>query len=81
MKSHYKELLVQSNLNKGLLKRLAFPKLSSSYNNHLLKPVKLTKLTCLKLAKGYKRTLFHVPELRKVTRKFLDFYVDGDLTS
>ena len=47
------------------------PKLSESYKNHLLKPVKLTKMTYLKLAKGHKRTLF----------KLLDFYVDADLIS
>ena len=44
---------------------------SESYNNHLLKSVKLTKVTCLNLAKGHKRTLF----------KFLDFSVDADLIS
>ena len=42
-----------------------FPKPSETYNNHLLKPVKLLKLTCLKLAKEYKRTLFHLPEVKK----------------
>ena len=58
-----------------------FPKLSESYNNHLLKLVKLTKVTCSELAKGYKRTLFHLPKVKKVTGKFLDFYVDVDLIS
>ena len=39
--------------------------LSESYNNHLLKPVKLTIVTCLKLIKGHKRTLFNMPSVKK----------------
>ena len=41
------------------------PKLSESCNSHLLKPVKLTIVTCLKLIKGYKRTFFHLSEVKK----------------
>ena len=41
------------------------PKLSESYNNHLLKSVELTKVTRLKLAKGHERTFFHLPEVKK----------------
>ena len=39
-----------------------FPKLGESYNNHLFKPVKLTISTSIKLVK---RTLFHLPEVKK----------------
>ena len=41
------------------------PKLSESCNSHLLKPVKLTIVTCLKLIKGHKRTFFHLSEVKK----------------
>ena len=41
------------------------PKLSESYNSHLLKPVKLTIVTCLYLVKGHKQTFFHLSEVKK----------------
>ena len=41
------------------------PEVSESYNSHLLKPVKLTIVTCLKLVKGHKRIFFHLFEFKK----------------
>ena len=48
------------------------PKLGESYSRQLLKPVKLTIVTCLKLLKdieglpiGHKRTVFHLSEIKK----------------
>ena len=41
------------------------PKRSKNYNSHLLKAVKLTIMTCLKLVKGHKETFFHLSEVTK----------------
>ena len=38
---------------------------SESYNSHLLKPVKLTIVACLKLVKGHKRTFFPLSEVKE----------------
>ena len=54
-----------------------FPKLSESYNSHLLKLVKLTIATCLKLIKDINGHFFTCPKLRKKTGEISDFYVDA----
>ena len=41
------------------------PKLSESYNCHLLKPVKLTMVACLKLVKGHRRKFFHLSAVKE----------------
>ena len=54
-----------------------FPGKESVVNcqSELPKLVKLTIVTYLYLVKGHKQTFFH-PMLRKVTSKFIDFFVD-----
>ena len=41
------------------------PRHSESYNSHLLKPVKLTIVTFLKLANGYKSTFYYLSEVKE----------------